>query len=119
MAQGQLRLKETVFSMFEPDSLLPVQYFETQRRKTPLEPEKMLLWAILQDAVDYYRKYLAEPNGKPDGKFSEVESWIMDSDRDWFCSFDNVCETLGLEPQYLRNGLIDLKDSRRLEARSP
>ena len=37
MEQAELRLKDKVFSLFEPDALLPVQYFETLRRKVPIE----------------------------------------------------------------------------------
>jgi hypothetical protein len=64
----------------------------------------------LQDAVDCYQKYLAAPQDKHNGEFTEVESWITESDSDWFCSFDNVCETLGIDPQYLRRGLLAWKE---------
>jgi hypothetical protein len=110
MEQAALRLKDKVFSLFEPDALLPVQYFETLRRKVPLEPEKRLMWAILAGAVDCYQKYLADPRDKHSEEFSEVESWIMESDSDWFCSFDNVCENLEIDPQYLRRGLLAWKE---------
>jgi hypothetical protein len=110
MEQAALRLTDKVFALFEPDALLPVQYFETLRRKIPLEPEKRLMWAILEDAVDRYRKHLADPRDKSSEEFAEVESWITDSDSTWFCSFDNVCETLGIDPQYLRRGLLAWKE---------
>jgi hypothetical protein len=118
MEQAALRLKDKVFSLFEPDALLPVQYFETLRRKVPLEPEKRLMWAILQDAVDCYQKYLADPRDKTSEEFTEVESWITESDSDWFCSFDNVCETLGIDPQYLRRGLLAWKEKQLAPGRA-
>ena len=110
MEQAELRLKDKVFSLFEPDALLPVQYFETLRRKIPIEPEKRLMWAILEDAVHCYRKHLADSRDKPSRKFSEVESWILDRDIAWLYSFDNICETLGIDPQYLRRGLLAWKE---------
>jgi hypothetical protein len=118
MEQAALRLKDKVFSLFEPDALLPVQYFETLRRKVPLEPEKRLMWAILEDAVGRYRRYLADPRDTHSEEFSEVESWITESDSDWFCSFDNVCETLGIEPQYLRRGLLAWKEKQLAAGRA-
>jgi hypothetical protein len=118
MEQAALRLKDKVFSLFEPDALLPVQYFETLRRKIPLEPEIRLMWAILQDAVDCYQKYLTDPQDKHDGEFAEVESWITERDSDWFCSFDNVCETLGIDPQYLRRGLLAWKEKQLAPGRA-
>ena len=118
MEQAKLRLKDKVFSLFEPDALLPVQYFETLRRKVPLEPEKSLMWAILQDAVDCYQKHLADPQDKHNGEFTEVESWITERDSDWFCSFDNICETLGIDPQYLRRGLFAWKEKQLAAGRA-
>ncbi len=110
MEHGELRLKEGVFSMFEPDVLLPVQYFEALRPRFPLESEKRLMCAILADAVECYQKYCAAPGDKAVEKFDEVERWIMERDEEWFCSFDNICDTLGIDAQYLRCGLADWKE---------
>ena len=46
-----LSVEEKVSSLFQPDTLLPAQYFETFRRKSHLEPEKRLMLAVLEDAV--------------------------------------------------------------------
>jgi hypothetical protein len=45
-----LSVEERVASLFQQDTLLPAQYFETFRRKFYLEPEKRLMLAILDDA---------------------------------------------------------------------
>lgn len=118
MEQAALRLKDKVFSLFEPDALLPVQYFETLRRKVPIEPERRLMWAILEDAVDCYRKHLAAPQDKHNGEFSEVESWILDGDKAWLYSFDNICETFDIEPQYLRRGILAWKEKQLAAGRA-
>jgi hypothetical protein len=110
MEQAELRLKETIFSLFEPDVLLPVQYFDLLTRKAPIEPEIRLMWAVLEDAVGRYRRYCADPDSKSKGEFGEVESWIFDPDGDWFFSFENICEILEIGPQYLRSGLLALRE---------
>lgn len=38
--------------------------------------------------------------------FCEAEEWILEEDGDWPFSFENVCEVLGLNPRYVRQGLI-------------
>jgi hypothetical protein len=89
-------------SLFEPDAVVSAQYFERFRRKTLLEPEKRLMLAVFQDNI------LAR-SGKRKKLFEESEAWILAGDRDWFSSFENICEVLGISPAYLRQGLLDEK----------
>jgi hypothetical protein len=89
------------------DTAMVEQYLDTFRRSEHLESEKSLLAAILEDAVQEYRKYSRahDPNGKK--RFREAEEWIMCGDNDWIFSFDNVCDLLGLDPDYVRRGLCE------------
>ena len=32
-------------------------------------------------------------------------TWIASNDRGWFFSYENICETLEINPEYLRRGL--------------
>jgi hypothetical protein len=41
-------------------------------------------------------------------RFREAEEWIMNSANDWIFCFNNVCELLGLDPEYVRSGLRDV-----------
>jgi len=91
---------------FQPDSLLSAQYFETLRRKNFLEPEKRLMLAILEDAVDCFQNNLLRPSLKSRRLFQEAEKWIVEVDGDWIFSFENVCEALGLNPAYVRQGML-------------
>jgi hypothetical protein len=110
MPQVEIRVSNKVFSLFEPDALLPIQYFETLRRRTPLEPEKRLMWAVLEDAIETYQNHFLCRQGKPNGDVDELEDWILDSDTRWLFSFHNICETLEINPQYLRRGLLTWKE---------
>lgn len=87
------------------DTSATEQYLDTLRRREHLEPEKDLLLAILEDAIDTYRKYgrARDPEGKK--QFREAEEWIMGGGDDWVFSFGHICESLGLDPDYLRGGL--------------
>ena len=74
-----------------------------------LEPEKRLKRAMLQDAIDVYRKNLKYANfkrGERKEKFQEVKEWIFEEiNPDWVFSFENICETLGIDPGYVRRQL--------------
>lgn len=47
--------EERIASLFQPDALLGEQYLDNFRRKTPLEPEKSLVLAVLKMASDVSR----------------------------------------------------------------
>jgi hypothetical protein len=111
-----LSMEERVTSLFQPDTLLPEQYMETFRRKLHLEPEKKLLLAVLEDAIACYQKYVFARDGKGKMLFTEAEEWFSEKGTDWLFSFSNVCEALGFNPDYLRQGLFQWK-ARELKAR--
>ena len=110
-----LSMEERVTSLFQPDTLLPEQYLDTFRRKLHLEPEKKLMLAILEDAVACFQKYVFARDGKGKALFRETEEWVLEQQGDWLFSFANVCETLGFEPDYLRQGLLKWKQHQLAE----
>jgi hypothetical protein len=101
--------------LFQPDILLPAQFFSTLRRKGAQEPERRLVIAILEDAVDCFRKHLFARDHKSGQLFGDAESWILSEDRDWPFSFENICELLDLNPEYLRRGLLTWKENQLAE----
>ena len=104
-----LSMEERVTSLFQPDSLLPDQYLDTFRRKLHLEPEKKLMLAILEDAIACYQKNLFARDSKGKALFREAEEWVEEAGGASVFAFDSVCETLGLNPDYLRRGIADWK----------
>jgi len=113
--QEKETLDEKLPGLFEPDTLLPIQYFEAMRRKHLLEGEKRLVLSVLEDAVECYMKCIDSATNKGQRLFRDAEEWINLEDKKWVFSFDNVCEMLDVNPEYLRRGLRDWK-SRKLEA---
>ena len=105
-----LTMEERVTSLFQPDTLLPDQYFDTFRRKLHLEPEKKLMLAILEDAVACYQKYAIVRDSKGKALFQEAEAWVQEKNANEIFSFDSVCEMLGFDPDYLRQGLSAWKE---------
>jgi len=100
---------ERLPAVFQPEGLLPVQYYETLRRKHELRTEKLLMFAVLEDAVQDYMKYLSSSAKKGQQRFREAEDWINTQNKLGLFSFDNVCEALDIDPEYMRRGLHQWK----------
>jgi hypothetical protein len=105
--------EERLVGLFQPDTLLPSQYLDRTRRRTEHDGERRLMIAVLDDAVHVYRTQLGARDGRARQLFREAEQWIEDTDRSWLFSFENVCDILGLDAEYLRRGLRALRDGAR------
>ena len=93
------------FGLFEPDALLPAQFYAAFRGGSGVRGEKRLMLAVLEDALDCFQKYAAARDGHGQALFEEANTWIASNDRGWFFSYENICETLEINPEYLRRGL--------------
>jgi hypothetical protein len=103
--------RESWTSMFQPDVLAAAQYLERWRYRRSHEPERMLMYAVLEDAITCYQKYssASKPRGKE--RFRDVENWLMREKNDWLFSFERICEVLELNPGYIRAGLARWRSS--------
>jgi hypothetical protein len=104
-AQRTAGLDERIGSLFQPDTLLGEDYASNFRRKFPLEAERTLLLAVLEDGIRCYQENLFAVGGKRRTLFEEAEEWLFSDDANWFCSFVSICTLLNLEPNYIRRGL--------------
>src|SRR3954447_13374921 len=85
---------------FEPDTLLPSQYFD-RLSNSHRSGEFRLMVAILEDAVRVYRSHAAR--GGTD--FEEAEDWIENPDGTYIFSFKSICDMANLDADYVRRGL--------------
>ena len=67
-------------------------------------PERTLLSALLFDGVQNFMNYACAANAKQKHKYSEAFNWVQNKKNDYIFSFDNVCEALGLNPEWVRLG---------------
>jgi len=111
-ARQAFNADERIASLFEPDTLLSAQYFGNLRRKTLVEPERRLMFAILEDAINCYQDNLLAKRGGAGRLFMEAEEWILEKGSDWIFSFKNICETMGFNPEYVRQGLLRWKEKK-------
>ena len=85
---------------------------EAVYKRTIRDGEERLMFAVLENAVEYFQKYVLAR--KPRGKqlFQEAEEWFLDEDGEGLFSFESICETLGLHPAHIRKGLMVWKEAR-------
>jgi hypothetical protein len=85
MKDREHAVDERFSGLFQPDTLLPSQFFDRVRRRSEHEGERRLMIAVLEDAVE-------------------------DPDRSWLFSFQNICDVLDIDANYLRRGLHAWKE---------
>ena len=110
--QEKETLDERLPGLFEPDTLLPIQYFEAMRKKHLLEGEKRLILSVLEDAIECFMKCIDASTSKGQRLFRDADEWIAHEDKRWVFSFDNVCDMLDINPEYMRMGLRNWKEKR-------
>jgi hypothetical protein len=98
-------IEDRVSSLFQPDILLSEEYFGNYRRRVPLEPEKALMLAVLDDGVRSFQENLFAETGKKRALFDEAREWLFSDGFEHVFSFSSVCSGLGLNPGYIRRGL--------------
>ena len=114
--------EEKVRSLFQADSLAAHQYFNTLHREDGLGPEARLMLAVLEDGISCFQKYLFAQDKGERRLFREARDWILEEGQEEPFSFENICEVLGIAPNYLRRGLLRWKQEqlarrRRAKAR--
>jgi hypothetical protein len=105
------QFEEKALSVFQPDILIGTQYLATYRRRFYLDPERVLMLAVLEDAIVCFQENVNATCKRKRSLHEEAEEWIRDVDRCYFFSFESVCETLGFDPDYLRGGLLRWKQA--------
>ena len=102
-------IDEKAMMIFQPDVLIDAQFQSTQRSRFHLDPERVLMLAVLQDAVVCFQEHILAKCKRKQSLHREAEEWIANSDRSYLFSFENVCEMLGLDASYMRQGLLRWK----------
>jgi hypothetical protein len=88
-----------------PDVLTPGQYYDARRNGSATAPVKRLMMAVLEDALRCFQNH-SEAKSRPRKRlYNEAEQWLCGEEGDGPFSFATVCETLGIEPAFLRSGL--------------
>jgi hypothetical protein len=89
----------------EAGPILPSQFFEGRNKNDAMEPEKRLMLAVLTDAVHCYQVGCDAQKTSRIRAFMEAEEWLFNAKGYGPFSFENVCYTLDITPEYFRKML--------------
>ena len=81
-------------------------------KKDIREGEEKLMLAVLADAIEDFKKYTFSKDQRGQKLFQEAEEWFLERDDDQLFSFEYICVTLQLHPDYIRRGLLSWKQSK-------
>jgi hypothetical protein len=113
MTDTNTNVEDRLTGFLQPDTILPAQFFQSLRTKGRFDGERRLMIAVLEDAVNCFMKQIHATDPKARQLFLDAEEWIAVDDRTWFFAFENVCDTLDLDPDYVREGLFKWRAAER------
>jgi hypothetical protein len=95
--------RESTRGLFgQPDVLLIHEYLHVYQSKSAQAPEMRLIAAVLEDAISCYLKYYSSRTRRGKRICNEAAQWIFSHEDDWLFGFENICEMLKIDPDYIR-----------------
>jgi hypothetical protein len=105
-ARGEAERVVRDSAAFGPDVILPEQFYDRSVGMEEVSGERALMLAVLEDGIRCFQEHLRSPRVRPRLLARQAEKWIRSSDWDWPFSFNNICESLALDPDSLRERLL-------------
>jgi hypothetical protein len=102
-------------SPFTPDAILPVQYWCRRRLD---DPWQRLMMAVLLDGVRCYQTNFTATTGERRLLFTDAEEWLFAPSDSGPFACDTVCHAIGIDPEYLRDGLTQWRGKQLEEPRA-
>jgi hypothetical protein len=96
------------YLLYEPDANSQYQYLHVFRQKPHTIAEEKLMFAVLTDAIECFQRY---DGARTEKRLVQCGCLISSQVQPAF-SFENICETLRLNPGYLRRGLMQWRNKR-------
>ena len=90
-----------------------------EREEVCNTPESRLMLAVLEDALATFRRGINSLIPAERQCFREVETWLRSNDCESPFSFECICWTLGMNPDYVRAGFYQVKRDAVLSRRPP
>ncbi len=103
--------------LFEPDILAEPRFFQAHGNRDVAEPERALLFAVLSEAIETFRKFAFSKSARGQILFRQAAEWLWDKEPDYFFSCENICQVIGLDPCYLRRGLVQWAENNKASIR--
>ena len=79
--------------------------------------ERALMSALHFDGIQSFIAYALAESDIEKMNYKEALCWVMNKKSDYVFSFENVCECLGINSEYLRCGLLNAANTQSFEWR--
>jgi len=89
---------------YEPDVLATAE-FTDHRARAALDRERLLMYAVLEDALSCYRQYAGSRLPRTRQLHQEARDWVASEDRSSLFAFQTICEALEIDPNMIRGKL--------------
>jgi hypothetical protein len=100
------RMPSTETEASEADGIvLAPQLAEVPVGGSRIQPEKRLQLAVLEDAIRVFLRCAGATRPRTRRLFAEVDAWFGSDATDSPFAFESICDTLGLDPSYVRRGV--------------
>jgi hypothetical protein len=104
-------MESFLHDVFGPDLVLPEQYFPEHPGASALSGERALMWAVLVDGIESFRRTAHSRLERDREEFEETIAWLLATDWESVFSFANLCELFGINPAPLRRALLTWQSS--------
>ena len=101
------------------EHLVPSQFTELLQRSSERTPELKLMGAVLEDAIRSFCQCAGSPGVRSQKLFRETAEWFESHDVSWPFAFENICDALALEPNWIRGLLTRWRNARNSPASWP
>jgi hypothetical protein len=89
-----------------PEPALPTQFHDIWSRSRYISPERALVLAILEQAFGDLEKYRFAMRRRQQRLYMEAYKWVASDEREWPYSFVNLCESVSLSAESVREQLL-------------
>lgn len=86
--------------------ILPGQFQDVWHHSTAVAPERMLAIAVLSEGLLDLVRYRFAKRRRGQRLYWEAHQWVTADDRQWPFSFVNLCDSLGLSVQAVREYVL-------------
>ncbi len=92
--------------MVSVDPIVAEAFFGSSGHNGPVSAERELMIAVLSDAIECYWKHRQSRGASAIRLYQDAKAWLFADNEYQPFSFQNICQTLRLEPSYIRRGIL-------------
>ncbi|MGZ9272636.1 MAG: hypothetical protein ACXW6T_26230 [Candidatus Binatia bacterium] len=92
--------------MVSVDPIVAEAFFGVSSPNGPVSAERELMIAVLSDAIECFWKYPKSRAASAIRLYQDAKTWLFAGNENQPFSFQNICETLRLDPSYIRRGIL-------------